>query len=787
MATIAVTHSTDKDEMQLYVDVPRHGKTALPAVVGCPFAEGALTDTSELRLLGPDGLLPLSARPLVQWPDGSVRWALLTFTAAQPGLHTVTHDASLESPQPDHPAWVQEDSKQVRLGNEHLSITLPRQGVGPISSLTCDDWEYVTKPDALQFKVDGASSLHGTVESVEVVASSPLCAAAVVSGDHRDTNGQRRFSYRLRVEVWTGLSTVRLDYQFFNLEPGASELKVDGISMIVEPSLGAPVNHRFVQRHHGLGMKPRMVETARQVEIRSDWAQSVSHMADRAMLEDSMVYPAYLECSCTQTDDWLGLTGGERGVYMYLHEMAQLRPKSLIADEGRIQADFWPEAAGALTVSQGRSRRHTLTLAFASAQAPAAQVREQATAPLHEGRVTLPPKRLRELAVFDQDRALIPGQYIRLERYLHQLMRGVELGTGLFDYGDGTESGYFVHYVKAAKQPLRPGAAPTGNAMRADSPDAIHPADPDRYEPVWANNEYDLIHAVGVELMRTGQRDLWPLLRALARHQIEVDFVHYSDDPWQHHGSPAHSAYHNLASAYPSHLWTQGLLEYYCLTGDDDALDVSIKLGDTIIRNLDDPVRGPDFWGFNREIGWALLSLVQLEEMTGLPRFGAYADRVADYLAGYDREAQAYPVNLSNVDPLENIHSQIAGAFFGYVSMVEAIDRHARLTGRTDLRDWLTDLIEKVRQAAVQHCLAGRIDGRVLTCGMAIGYELTHDHRFLDTGMVMLEALLDSPDWINPPTEVKAVAMLHRGLIRFLFHADAAGLLEPIDYRHRPV
>jgi hypothetical protein len=183
----------------------------------------------------------------------------------------------------------------------------------------------------------------------------------------------------------------------------------------------------------------------------------------------------------------------------------------------------------------------------------------------------------------------------------------------MFDLGDGVDAHYTNTYSHARR--LLPRRGTRAAADEPTTPEArarLQPDPPslDEFEPVWTNNEYDVIHALAVELARTGRQSLWTNLRRLVRHNIEVDFVHFSDDPWQHHGSPAHSSLHNYSSAYPSHIWTQGLLEYYCMMGDADALDAAVKLSDTIIRNLDDPERGKFLWGFNREIGWPVLALV---------------------------------------------------------------------------------------------------------------------------------------------------------------------------------
>src|SRR5690606_9138004 len=85
-----------------------------------------------------------------------------------------------------------------------------------------------------------------------------------------------------------------------------------------------------------------------------------------------------------------------------------------------------------------------------------------------------------------------------------------------------------------------------------------------RHEPVWANNEYDAILALGREWLRTDlPAEHFRRLSGFGRHAIEVDWVSYSDLRQLHHGTPAHSADHQRATAYPSHLWAEGLLLYY--------------------------------------------------------------------------------------------------------------------------------------------------------------------------------------------------------------------------------
>jgi len=53
-----------------------------PVGLGFPFAKGELKDLTSLVVLTPDGKpIPLQAKILNRWPDGSVRWAHVLFLA----------------------------------------------------------------------------------------------------------------------------------------------------------------------------------------------------------------------------------------------------------------------------------------------------------------------------------------------------------------------------------------------------------------------------------------------------------------------------------------------------------------------------------------------------------------------------------------------------------------------------------------------------------------------------------------------------------------------------------
>jgi hypothetical protein len=60
-------------------------------------------------------------------------------------------------------------------------------------------------------------------------------------------------------------------------------------------------------------------------------------------------------------------------------------------------------------------------------------------------------------------------------------------------------------------------------------------------------------------------------------HALYVDQAVFADLTYLR-ASPAHSVNHTTAASYPSHIWTEGLLHYYYLSGDARALEVGFPL-----------------------------------------------------------------------------------------------------------------------------------------------------------------------------------------------------------------
>jgi hypothetical protein len=656
------------------------------------------------------------------------------------------------------------------LANALVSVTLSTTGPSPITSITNQNGE-VTTTDSLPFEAEIRNSAGACYSSAlddrrtaRVLMTGPVCAVAEVCGKHGAEHGGSALAYRLRVRLIANQPVIILQYHFYHTDPGIEYHSLNSIAVRTGFDTGESINRYVHQRRYSMLSVPRDVETGDPVDIRVE-AESVHvHVENDECLHDDTDYPEFMSPPLHDTAPYLGLALREGAVVMAVDDFRELCPKALVSRGQEIELQVWPEWAGTLKMHQGWSREVTLRLMLSNERSPlgAGTVNKYVDATTDTAKAQLP------MAWYEGERCwladtLLPKGGASPRRFDGYLTKLTSLPTvaGMWDLGDTLDPGYsrtytYIDRLERYSLPIPARFPLGGESIRTRYYCPLH------HEPVWANNEYDVILCLARECLRGGAAaELWRKLHWFARHAIEVDFIDYSDDPQLHHGSPAHSANHCKASSYPSHLWCEGLLLYYCLSGDDDALQVAVQTGDAILATFADPARRKKLWHFTREVGWALIYVAYLADITREKRFLDCTDEMADFLIA---------------EPLtpELVETMVRYAF-GYASIAMGIKALYNITGRKVLADWLVDLADRV----TEHSSVG---------GMALNYvntayALTKDEKYIRAGMHSIECLLDSVSWYDPYLYTKQVAMSYRPLSRFLRFAHELGLLQELDYR----
>lgn len=316
------------------------------------------------------------------------------------------------------------------------------------------------------------------------------------------------------------------------------------------------------------------------------------------------------------------------------------------------------------------------------------------------------------------------------------------------------------------------------------------------------NNEYDVIFALGTEFLRTSDLSLFQKLRWFARHTIDVDFLHYSDHKWLHRTKPAHSERHTSTGAYPSHFWTQGLAQYYMLSGDPDALEVIIALADKTIENLEDTIIAGVCSGLNREIGWGILTLICAYEACGLKRFDSYARKLLDLEIRHGLPDDLPTFSFGHTSILlgarqylevhkgERKAEPVRRWFLDFVDL--AIRSSRQPPGSTPLKKTkgntqgmsLLSYDVDLKQRGAGHLGLSR-SGIFGTHSLALdpiayAYELAGDEKYIQAGMRSIEVLMDAPAFRTPVPEGKPFAMVSRTFINFLKAASQLGSFEGV-------
>lgn len=198
-------------------------RRAWPVASGVPFPQGALADGGRCRLVDGNGRdVPAQFEPLAYWPDGSVQWLLVAFTAdTRAGGETKYVLQYNVPPRETHtPLRVEQTDAGVIVDTGAARFTIARNGFAPFRDVRVGD-RLITSGDGGGFELTNADGKRfrtdlAAPEEVVVEAAGPVRATVKVTGRFAAEDGSTYMRYLCRLHFYAGRAWARVVFSVDN-------------------------------------------------------------------------------------------------------------------------------------------------------------------------------------------------------------------------------------------------------------------------------------------------------------------------------------------------------------------------------------------------------------------------------------------------------------------------------------------------------------------------------------------------------------------------------------------
>lgn len=591
-----------KQAIQITVEEPTGvAREVWPVTRGIPFRKGELVDRNLISLRNATGKhIPVQLKPLVFWEDHSIKWLLVDFQASLAPQTIV--DFVLEVN--DSPVAVPtvrmvslrflENRFVFNSGILHVEISV-QDGFRLMDKVALNGKNILLDASGSGFILttkDGMSfsSRFGRITKTRIEEVGPLRAVLYIAGDHRNSNSEKLFRYEARLTAYAGQSWMELEYTFIN-DCDEEFTDLQEVSFSLTPDLAGTTTGM-------VGAYKRIEKFSEAFSIYQNQPCRYSFFSGSRIYDKNghhLEYEFPGEMHKKVAHGWLDLSDEQHGLTVCVFRMAMLAPKAINCTGKTIKVDLYPARQNALHFHQGMARTHRAMLYFHEGSGEAARANQMATCYENDIQAWAPGWYV-ESGIFEPlypyKPRIQPDVNIRLRDQFYSFYN-TSLMLGFSDYGDSIQG----H------------AGPRANYT--------------------ANNEYDLPFVMALQYARTGERDYFEVLEASAWHMMDIDFIHHTTHaPLELGGVRIHGNQHIQynCEAMPdysiatSHMWTEGLLAYYYLTGHPTALERAISIGNCLFNMVADGWALPPYkveWHSVRDSGWTIIALAGLFEVTG--------------------------------------------------------------------------------------------------------------------------------------------------------------------------
>jgi hypothetical protein len=682
---------------QLTLDVKEPlglSRTHWPVTAGVPFPQGRVREVSSLHSTDGSAAMPVQARVLSRWPDGSARWALLDW---QMDLSpSQERRVRVESGSPS-PLSAARDVVAIKLrdAGDHFEIdTGPLQFAipktrfaivenvrlngapvtsGPIVSFISRDGTPIAAPASVTpASVTPASVTPAAAPptEVKVIDAGPLRVRIELRGHYA-----AGFDYVVRVDAFARQPFIRVFHSFEQHAP-------EPYTVVRQIGIDLPLalTGTIAYSAGGEGGVPL--------------SGGVPRDGVSLVQEDNEAFRVGNTRRPGHAAGWVDLHDATHGVAVIGRYFWQEYPQGFQLRRTGLTYNLWAPEARPAKVGMGAAKTHEMVLLFHDKQVPTAALLAAIGQPLLARidpqwivstgalRNSLSPSPattgfLRELgAAYRRYQANADAERWDDSERVRCADVGVQAAGlersrrgfyGMFNWGDWNFPGYH---------------------------DTVKGCD------AWGNLEYDMTQVLALAYAATGERPYYDGMVAAARHFTDVDHIYYSRDRpsfvgMNHPKNPLHFTF-ELGGVDLGHTWTEGLLSYYSLTGDTRSLDAARGIADFLVHRLGAGLSK----GNPRQFGWPQIALVATYEATGDERYKRAAIEYAR------RGMAAHPADRPGTD---------RGGAWKMGILAEAIAYTHSMSGDVALREWL------LRYAAAVYARGVPIDPRYFPAVAYVG------------------------------------------------------------------
>ena len=729
---------------------------------GVPFPKGALVGPEQVSLSGPDGEVAVDTAALARWDHGSVKWLLVNFPATVGASSAV--DYSLEygdgvrGAKPGGLA-VNEAADAYEVDTGALRFTIDRKKFGVLRNAEVKDrrgaWVRVsTEGIDLCAKNHACRDYRPRAGKYQVESEEKGDSHAVfkITGTlDRGTQGTTpaQMDYTCRVFCSANSASVKITFTLQNRRQETQEI-FRTVDLIVRSD--AEADKALVGWP---GSKPKELPLAARARIATIQTGPTNLKPWKRFLYAVVDDPSgNVLHECDKSAGWAASEGKSGGVCASIRRMWEKHPKGFVIEPGAMSVSLHPLQGDYFVFPQGMDCTDDVLLTFYAAGDRKRAVNaslgfQDALFACASGEWYCASGAMGRLSPVNEQDSPRYEKLVRMSFDGLMRERDAQRQYGSIDFGD--TSGDYT-------------------------------SEPD----YWLNQEYDTPHCCYLLFARSGELDYLRWGEDAARHQMDIDTIHYSTSnphaigaQYKHDWAHTTQRDHNSGAHREAidHLWAEGICDHYLLTGDPRALEVAQEIGDYLVRKFENEFNSSR----PRAYGWPLIALCGIHQTTGDKKHLDAAARIANEVLAKAHPTRGIWQNSWGTDEAGN--ELLGNKTFMVGVLMEGMSFYHMITADQEVAAWLAKTarticdecwVEKDKGFYYTPSLGDRDRGRTTDLrellGLAYAYSLSHDPVLMKIALTSFDAGQDAltRQWAGKAISGKAFSTFTRSTPRFV-------------------